>query len=121
MSLFWTPGPSLHCVYIIGLMSLFQTLNPSSIYVQMSDHVYLLFCRYHSPTAYSVLAMSPFELIFYDSLFIIPLFIFPINGFVYVAELVYVYYFGLMDHSGIKMESWFPWQPNTMFHDDHHR
>lgn len=78
-------------------------------------------CRYHSPTAYSVVAMSPFELLFYDSLFMTPLFLFPVHGLVYVAVLVYVYYFGLMDHSGIKMESWFPWQPNTMFHDDHHR
>lgn len=77
--------------------------------------------RYHAPTAYSVVAMSPFELLFYQSLYILPLFTFPIHGLVFVAELVYVYYFALMDHSGIKMESWLPWQPNSMFHDDHHR
>jgi len=35
--------------------------------------------------------------------------------------LVYVYYFGLMNHSGMKMTSWFPWQPDTMFHDNHHK
>ncbi|XP_064388205.1 methylsterol monooxygenase 1-like [Halichondria panicea] len=77
--------------------------------------------RYHSPTAYSVVALSPFELVFYDSLILSPLFLFPIHGLPYVSVLVYVYYFGMMDHSGIKMTSWFPWQPDTMFHDDHHK
>ena len=77
--------------------------------------------RYHSPTAYSFIAMSPFELVFYDSIFIAPLFLFPVHAAVYVGNLVYVYYFGLVDHSGIKMTSIFPWQPDTMFHDDHHR
>ena len=43
------------------------------------------------------------------------------NGIVYVTVLLYVYYFGLMDHSGIKMTSWFPWQPDTMFHDNQHK
>ncbi len=33
--------------------------------------------RYHSPTAYSVIALSPFELAFYDSLVLSPLFLFP--------------------------------------------
>jgi sterol desaturase/sphingolipid hydroxylase (fatty acid hydroxylase superfamily) len=92
-----------------------------SLSTHISHHQLLLHSRYHSPTAYSVLAMSPFELMLYDSLFVLPLFLFPIHGLVYVAELMYVYYFGLMDHSGIKMESWFPWQPGSMFHDDHHR
>ena len=44
-----------------------------------------------------------------------------VHGLAYVSVLVYVYYFGMMDHSGIKMTSWFPWQPDTMFHDDHHK
>lgn len=65
--------------------------------------------------------MSPIDLIFLDGATIIPLFLFPIHAMVYVVEVVYIYYFGLMDHSGIKMDSWFPWQPHTMFHDDHHR
>lgn len=83
--------------------------------------LFMHICRYHSPTAYSFIAMSPFELVFYDSIFIAPLFLFPVHAAVYVGNLIYVYYFGLVDHSGIKMTSIFPWQPDTMFHDDHHR
>ena len=77
--------------------------------------------RYHSPTAYSAIAMSPFEALFFQSLFVVPLFTAPIHAMVFIGVLMYVYYFGMIDHSGIKMESWFPWQPDTMFHDDHHR
>ena len=57
----------------------------------------------------------------YNSIFVTPLFLFPIHAAVYVGNLVYVYYFGLVDHSGIKMTPIFPWEPDTMFHDDHHR
>ena len=76
--------------------------------------------RYHSPTAYSLVAMSPFEMVFFQSYLIVPLFTAPINAMVFISVLMYVYYFGMIDHSGIKMKSIFPWQPDTMFHDDHH-
>ena len=77
--------------------------------------------RYHSPTPYSVLAMSPFELALYQSLFLIPLFTIPVHALVFIANEIYIFYYGLLDHSGIKMEALWPWQPNTTFHDDHHK
>ena len=77
--------------------------------------------RYHSPTPYSVLAMSPFELITYQFLFFIPVFTIPVHALVFITIEIYVFYYGLMDHSGIKMEALWPWQPNSMFHDDHHK
>ena len=52
---------------------------------------------------------------------IAPMFLFPVHPIPYVTNVIYVYYFGVMDHSGIKMESIYPWQPNTTFHDEHHR
>ena len=83
-------------------------------------HTYTTY-RYHSPTAYSAVSMSPIELSFLDAAIIAPIFLVPINATVYMLELAYIYYFGLMDHSGVLMHSWFPWQPHTKFHDDHHR
>ena len=77
--------------------------------------------RYHTPTPYSVLAMSPFELILYQTLTLFPVFVVPIHPFVFIFNLVYVFYYSVMDHSGIKMEALWPWQPNTIFHDDHHK
>jgi len=44
-----------------------------------------------------------------------------VNRIVYVTVLVFVYYFGLMNHFGMNMTSRFPWQPDTMFHDNHHK
>ncbi|KAJ8307455.1 hypothetical protein KUTeg_015539 [Tegillarca granosa] len=44
-----------------------------------------------------------------------------LNGAPFIGILLYTYYYGMIDHSGIKMEALWPWQPNTMFHDDHHR
>ena len=77
--------------------------------------------RSHAPTAYSLIAMSPAEAILFQSLLVVPLFTIPIHAMAFISVAVYVYYFGMIDHSGIKMGSWFPWQPDTMFHDDHHR
>ena len=57
----------------------------------------------------------------YDSIFVAPLFLFPIHTAFYVWNLVYVYYFGLVDHSGIKRTPIFPGEPDTIFHDDYHR
>ena len=44
----------------------------------------------------------------------------PIAG-AYILSALYIYYYGMMDHSGIMMDAVWPWQPPTIFHDDHHR
>ena len=37
--------------------------------------------------------------------------------------LIYTYYHGIIDHSGItfKRYFWQPWQPDCIFHDNHHQ
>ena len=37
--------------------------------------------------------------------------------------LLYTYYHGIIDHSGItfKRAWWQPWQPDCIFHDNHHQ
>ena len=36
---------------------------------------------------------------------------------------MYTYYHGILDHSGIafKRQWWQPWQPDAIFHDNHHQ
>ena len=36
---------------------------------------------------------------------------------------MYTYYHGILDHSGIafKRQWWEPWQPDAIFHDNHHQ
>lgn len=36
---------------------------------------------------------------------------------------VYTYYHGIIDHSGVNFKAfwWQPWQPDAIFHDNHHQ
>jgi hypothetical protein len=36
---------------------------------------------------------------------------------------MYTYYHGIIDHSGINFKAywWQPWQPDAIFHDNHHQ
>lgn len=36
---------------------------------------------------------------------------------------VYTYYHGIIDHSGVTFKAhwWQPWQPDAIFHDNHHQ
>lgn len=40
-----------------------------------------------------------------------------------IVLLSYTYYHGIIDHSGINFKAywWQPWQPNCIFHDNHHQ
>ena len=37
--------------------------------------------------------------------------------------MLYIYYHGIVDHSGINFKAhwWQPWQPDCLFHDNHHQ
>jgi len=47
----------------------------------------------------------------------------PIYAPIYCGYLMYIYYHGIIDHSGIAFKKlWFqPWQPDCIFHDNHHQ
>ncbi|CAC5412608.1 SC5DL [Mytilus coruscus] len=77
--------------------------------------------RYHQPTAFSTVAMHPAEFLLHQSYLIIVPFYFPIHVAVYIPTILYVYYYGMMDHSGINMSALWPWQPPSIFHDNHHK
>ncbi|KAK3699604.1 hypothetical protein QZH41_014306 [Actinostola sp. cb2023] len=77
--------------------------------------------RYKAPTCFSATAMHPVEFFVFQLIIIMPVFVIPINAGVYVGVLLYLYYFGMIDHSGINLYSIVPWQPPVVFHDDHHK
>jgi lathosterol oxidase len=76
--------------------------------------------RYTSPTAFTAMAVHPIELLTYQSLMLLPLFVLPVHVVGVIAVLVFQNYVAMVDHSGIDLHSWLPWQPPTRFHDDHH-
>lgn len=77
--------------------------------------------RYHQPTAWSAVAMHPLEFIMYQGYLAATPFLVPIHAFPFLFVLLYSYYYGLCDHSGIKMGAIWPWQPHSYFHDNHHK
>ena len=77
--------------------------------------------RYKAPTAWSATAIHPVEFLLFQFQLMWPTFVLPMHVAVYGFILMYVWYFGIMDHSGIYMTSVWPWQNDSKFHDDHHR
>lgn len=78
---------------------------------------------YKQPTAWSATAIHPVEFIFFQLVYSSPMFLFTIHWVPFVAILLYTYYHGIIDHSGItfKRHWWQPWQPDCIFHDNHHQ
>lgn len=77
--------------------------------------------RYHSPTCFSATAMHPLEFIEFELALALPAFFLPCYSGSFIFLMIYSYYYGMIDHSGIKMDAYPPWQPESMFHDNHHR
>ncbi|GAB6019636.1 hypothetical protein CHUAL_001198 [Chamberlinius hualienensis] len=108
---------------------LFFLNDATSYYAHRLFHIPFLYKRFHKihhiykqPTAFSVTAFHPFEFFFYQSLLILPSFTMKLNVVVYVVNLLYIYYYGIMNHSGIVMgDSPWPWQPDNIYHDNHHQ
>ena len=47
-------------------------------------------------------------------------FVVPCHVTVPVVVGLYTMYHLIDDHSGVKLASPWPWQPTTLYHDDHH-
>ncbi|KAK7079319.1 hypothetical protein SK128_021123 [Halocaridina rubra] len=79
--------------------------------------------KYKQPTAFSVTAIHPVEFLHMQAVLISPMVLFPTHWTVFVTILVYIYYHGIIDHSGINFKAhwWQPWQPDCIFHDNHHQ
>lgn len=87
--------------------------------------VYRRFHKWHHEhvqcTAFSSLALHPVDMISFQGGVYTGLYLFPLHPAAIVVNLVYIHYFNVVDHSGIFAESWIPWQPSTLYHDDHHK
>ncbi|CAK1546331.1 unnamed protein product [Leptosia nina] len=85
-------------------------------------HFHKLHHKYKQPTAFSVTAIHPFEIMHVQLTACLPLFTFPVHWLPFYIVVLYTYYHGIIDHSGInfKAQWWQPWQPDAEFHDKHH-
>ncbi|XP_026496166.1 uncharacterized protein LOC113400734 [Vanessa tameamea] len=78
--------------------------------------------KYKQPTAFSVTAIHPVEIMHVQLTMCLPLFTIPVHWLSFFTIAMYNYYHGIIDHSGInfKTQWWQPWQPEAEFHDKHH-
>jgi len=86
-------------------------------------HFHKLHHKYKQPTAFSVTAIHPVEIVHIQLTLLIPLFIIPIHFVPLSVIELYTYYHGIIDHSGVDFKAywWQPWQPDAIFHDNHHQ
>ncbi len=83
-------------------------------------HVHRWHHRYIAPTAFASVATHPVEVLSYQMLTLLPLFVLPVHAASVVFVLLYTNYLATIDHSGVRLHSIWPWQAPTQFHDDHH-
>lgn len=97
---------------------------------------------YKQPTAFSVTAIHPVEIVHMQLVLALPIFVVPVHWGKYNTNTklkvflniwfllalfyaigLYTYYHAILDHSGItfKAQWWQPWQPDAIFHDNHHQ
>src|SRR5262249_41464636 len=62
----------------------------------------------------------PVEFFFFMTFLLLPAFVVPVHGGVYVAIVAYTYLVGMIDHSGIRLAWPLPLHASNRFHDDHH-
>lgn len=77
--------------------------------------------RWPAPTPFAALAMHPVEFLVFAVALFTPLFFIPLHPAAALPVLIYQFWVGIVDHSGIRLRSVLPWQSPTAFHDDHHR
>ena len=116
----WTTTVLTGVAYFLGtdlvLYWAHRTLHVPALFRAIHRHHH----RYVSPTSITAMAMHPLEFAIYQGTMLVPLFFLPVHVGAVIATLVYSHYYAQMDHSGVRMRAWVPWQPPTQFHDDHH-
>lgn len=130
----WT-GPRLYFdvaergwIYLVlSTMGYFVLVDALAYYAHRAMHAKLLFKyvhrwhhRYVAPTPFVVTAMHPVELLTFQAVTFLPIFVIPLHYGSVITVLIYVLVFNIVDHSGVKLHSRIPWQGPSTYHDDHH-
>ncbi|XKL68970.1 hypothetical protein PGB90_006739 [Kerria lacca] len=116
--------------WILQFPIIFISIDYGMYWVHRIFHVPYLYTRFHKmhhkykqPTAFSATAIHPVEISCLQMVMFVPLFTVPTHWSIFRIILLYLYYHGIITHSGINFKAkwWQPWQSNTVFHDNHHQ
>jgi lathosterol oxidase len=114
--------------YTLGsTVLLFVLIDGLAYYAHRALHAKLVFRhvhrwhhRYVATTPFVVTAMHPVEFLIFQVVTFLPLFVIPFHWLSVVVVFVYVLVFNIIDHSGVRLHSRWPWQGPSTYHDDHH-
>lgn len=114
----WTLVSSVLLFFLVDVLAYYahRLLHVKPLF----RHVHHWHHRYVATTPWVVTAMHPVEFLFFQASTFIPLFVLPFHYLAVIAVFVYTLAFNVIDHSGVKLTSRWPWQGPTTFHDDHH-
>lgn len=115
-------------IYTIVMTAvLFVVTDCINYWVHRLLHMRFFYRRFHrfhhrfvATSPYVVTAMHPVEFLAQQAASFVPLFLIPFHVASAVAVLLYVLFFNIVDHSGVRLVSRLPWQPPSRYHDDHH-
>ena len=115
-------------VYTLGMtVVLFVTMDFIVYWLHRTLHTKFLFKRVHrfhhrfvATSPYVAVALHPAELLILQAGTLAPLLFVPFHAASAAVVLLYILVFNIVDHSGVKLVSAIPWQPPSVFHDDHH-
>jgi Delta7-sterol 5-desaturase len=114
--------------YFVGsTLLLFVLVDGLAYYAHRALHAKAVFRyvhrwhhRYIATTPFVTTAMHPVEFLVFQAVTFLPLFVIPFHYVSVIAVFVYILVFNIVDHSGVKLRSIWPWQASTLYHDDHH-
>ncbi|PRQ08291.1 sterol desaturase family protein [Enhygromyxa salina] len=112
---------------LFSTVLLFVLMDGLAYYAHRGFHLRPLFKRIHrhhhryiATSPFVVVAMHPLELLGLQLATFLPLFVLPFHVVSVMVVLGYILVFNIIDHSGVRLVSRFPWQGPSMYHDDHH-
>ena len=114
--------------YTLGMtVVLFVMVDYIAYWVHRLMHTRILYRRIHrfhhryvATTPYVTTAIHPVEFLALQAVVLLPLILIPFHAASIAVVLVYVLVYNVIDHSGIRLRSVFPWQPPSTYDDDHH-
>jgi len=117
-----------YCYLVFSTVAYFVWIDLWAYFAHRALHFPFLYKHFHKwhhaykqPTAFTGLALHPVDMMLIQGGVYSAFYIMPLHMSAIAFNLLYVHFYNVVDHSGVYKESPLPWQPSSLYHDDHHR
>lgn len=105
----------------------FILIDGAAYYTHRLFHNKWLFRKFHrwhhrciAPTPFTTVTLHPVEFLAFQLSAFLPALLFPMWAGSFIAILIYILVFNVMDHSGVIHRHMLPWHATSHYHNDHH-